>query len=174
VTVFLVAGPPATGKSTVARLIAESRSRSILVDVDRIRDGMVVNGAVLPGPTWTTELVEQLVAARDSACAIARAYSRIGFDVVLDDFYDPRSRLAEYDAVADLGGIRVVLLPDLDVARERSRTRGPGPADYIADGITEVYALIGARADLVSAGWTVLDTSRETAEQTRDRILALA
>ena len=94
--------------------------------------------------------------------------------MVLDDFYDPRSRLAEYDAIADLGPLRVVLLPHLDVARERSRTRGPGPAEYIADGIHEVYALIGATADRGLAGWTVLDNSRETPEQTRDRILALA
>ena len=49
-TVFLITGPPAVGKSTVSRLVAQARSRSVLVDVDRFRDTMVVAGAVLPSP----------------------------------------------------------------------------------------------------------------------------
>jgi predicted kinase len=174
VTVFLVVGPPAVGKSTAARLLAASFARSVLVDVDQIRMGMVVKGAVLPtGPDWSSALVEQLSAARESACGIARAYARRGFDVVIDDFYDPHSGLAEYDAIGDLGTRRAVLLPDPEVARTRSRDRGPEAAAFIAAGIDEVYALMPPTPDLVSAGWTVLDTSGDTPEETRDRLLSL-
>ena len=168
---YLIAGPPAVGKSTVARLLAESPERSVLIDVDRIRDGMVVNGAVLPSEQgWSAELVEQLAAARTAACAIAIAYAAIGFDVVIDDFYDPQSRLAEYEG---LDACRILLMPDRDIAVSRSSERSPEAAAFIAAGITEVYALMPSKADLGAAGWHVLDTSGETAAQTRDRILAI-
>ena len=101
-TVYLVAGPPGVGKSTVARLMAGLLARSVLVDVDRIRDTMVVNGRVLPGIEWTAPLVQQLAAARESACAIAHAYDGIGFDVVIDDLFDPHSRLAELSRPSNL------------------------------------------------------------------------
>lgn len=170
-TVYLVAGPPAVGKSTVSLLLAESSARSVLIDVDRIRDGMVVNGAVLPSEQgWSAELVEQLQAARTAACAIATAYAAIGFDVVIDDFYDPQSRLAEYDG---LDASRVLLLPDRGIAVSRSHDRSPDAAEFIAAGIAEVYARMPSMADLSAAGWHVLDSSGETAAQTRDRILAV-
>jgi predicted kinase len=171
-TVYLVAGPPAVGKSTVTRLLAGSRSRCVLIDVDRIRDQMVVTGRVLPGPDWSPELVGQLAAARESACGIARAYDRIGFDVVMDDFYDPFSHLAEYDVLTDLRVQRILLLPSADVARERNRARGAG-GDFIDGGIDHVYRTMPAAEELAAAGWTIVDTSDLTAEQARDRVHGL-
>jgi predicted kinase len=174
VTVFVVVGPPAVGKSTVTRLLADALERSVLVEVDHLRDGMVVNGAVLPtGGEWSAALVEQLEAARASACAIAHAYAAIGFDVVIDDFYDPESRLVEYEALDDLGARRVLLRPNAAVARERSRDRGAEAAAFIAVGIEAVYAAMPPVAELEATGWLVLDTSEDRPEQTRDRILAL-
>lgn len=173
-TVYLVVGPPAVGKSTVTRLLSASPSRSVLIDVDHIRDGMVVNGAVLPSEAeWSADLVEQLSAARASACAIANAYVSIGFDVVIDDFYDPQSRLAEYDALASLDPRRVLLLPDREVAISRSNDRSPEAAEFIAAGIAEVYGLMPTATELSADGWLVMDTSRETAQQTCDRILGV-
>jgi predicted kinase len=169
-TVYLVVGPPAVGKSTVARLLAQSRRRSVLVDVDRIRDGMVVSGMVLPGPDWSPELVAQVAAARESACGVARAYDRIGFDAVIDDFYDAFTGLAEYDALADLDVRRFLLLPRADVARARNRARGQG-GDYIDEGIDDVYRTMPAVDVLTAAGWTVVDTSELSAEQARDLLL---
>lgn len=173
-TVFLVVGPPAVGKSTVTRLLADLLERSVLVEVDHLRHGMVVNGAVLPTEAgWSAALVEQLVAARASASAIAHAYSAIGFDVVIDDFYDPESRLGEYEALRDLDVRRVLLRPDEVVARARSQNRGADAAAFIAVGIDAVYADMPAVVELEATGWRVLDTSHERPEQTRDRILAL-
>lgn len=172
-TVFLITGPPAVGKSTVSRLVAQARPRCVLVDVDRIRDTMVVSGMVIPGAEWTPDLIEQLVAARRSAAAIAREYDAIGFDAVIDDFLDPYSLLTEYACLADLAPVRIALLPDPDVARARNRQRGQG-GDYIDEGITFVYERLPAADSLQAAGWRVLDTSGEGPEQTRQRILALA
>lgn len=171
-TCFLVVGPPAVGKSTVTRLLAEARPQSVLVDVDRIRDTMVVSGAVLPGPEWSDALVRQLSASRQSACAIARAYDAIGFDVVIDDFWDP-GHLADYALIDDLRPRRIVLLPPREVALARNAGRGRG-GDFIEEGIAEVYAYLPPADAMAAAGWTVLDNDGEPAAATRDRILALA
>jgi hypothetical protein len=168
-----VAGAPAAGKSTVSRLVAESRPRCVLVDVDHIRHSMVVSGAVLPSAEWPGQLVEQLVAAREAASGIARAYTRIGFDVVIDDFLDPFTLLSEYDSLADLAPTRVALVPTADVARERNLGRGTG-VDFIDEGIDHFYGLLPDACDLDARGWTVLDTSTEGPEATRDRVLALS
>ena len=173
-TVFLVVGPPAVGKSTVTRLLADAMTPSIRVDVDYIRDGMVVNGAVLPTQEWSPALIAQLGAARAAACGIARAYSGIGFHVVIDDFYDPHSRLEEYSAIDDLKPRRVILVPERAVAKDRSRARGLDAAAFIAAGIDEVYTLLPSAKALAADGWAVLDTSDLTAEQTRDAILGSA
>lgn len=169
-TVFLVVGPPAVGKSTVTRLLAQSRPHAVLVEVDRIRDQMVVSGMVLPGPDWSAELVAQLAAARESACGIAEAYDRIGFDVVIDDFYDASSGLTEYEGLTGPDVRRFVLLPRVEVARERNRGRSSGGA-FIDAGIDDVYRSLPSEADLTAAGWLVVDTSELTADQARDRLL---
>jgi hypothetical protein len=173
VTVYLVAGPPAVGKSTVTRLMAEARPRSLLVDVDRIRDTMVVNGGVLPDAEWSPSLVSQLGAARRSACALAHAYDAIGFDVVIDDFFDPHSQLAEYSALDGLEVHRWLLLPAAEEARARNRQRGEG-AEYIDQGIALTYDRIPTARELTAAGWRVVDTTELTPELTRDLLLGLA
>lgn len=168
--VYLVAGPPGVGKSTVTRLIAGSLAQSVLLDVDRIRDTMVVNGGVLPGPEWPEALVAQLAAARQSACAIAHAYDAIGFDVVIDDFFDPHSRLVEYSGLDVPDVRRWLLLPTPEEARVRNRSRG-GEAGYIDLGIALTYELMPSRTELEQAGWHVLDTTELTPEQTCDRVM---
>ena len=91
---------------------------------------------------------------------------------MIDDFYDPFSRLTEYDALTDLRMNRILLLPTAEVARARNRARGEG-GDFIDGGIDHVYGTMPARGELADAGWTVMDTSDLTAEQTRDRALGL-
>ena len=172
-TVFLIVGPPAVGKSTVSRLVAQARPRCVLVDVDRFRDTMVVTGMVLPSPDWPPELVRQLSAARRSAAGVARAYAAIGFDVVIDDFLDPHSLLVEYDDLADLDPVRVVLLPESRVAHERNQERGSG-GSYIDEGIAYVYERMPTDDALLERGWRVLDTTNEGPEDTCVRILTLA
>lgn len=114
--------------------------------------------------------MQQLAAARESACAIAHAYDGIGFEVVIDDFFDPHSRLAEYAALDGLDVRRCLLLPTPDAARERSRLRGDD-AGYIDAGITHSYSQLPAAHDLVLAGWDVIDTTGLTPEQTCARAM---
>jgi chloramphenicol 3-O-phosphotransferase len=175
--IFLLAGGPAVGKSTTADALAARFARGVHIPVDALRD-MVVSGQVLPGADWSPQLVEQLVVARRCAVHVATAWRDAGFAVVIDDFWDPNSGLAEY---ADLFGqpqVRKILLyPSRDAARARNRQRSGsgGVVDYIDDGIRLVYEHLDAAVDdLAAQGWWVLDTSEMGVEDVVQEILMQA
>jgi len=173
--IFLVAGPPAVGKSTTAHALAAQFQKSIHVRVDNIRE-MVVSGLALPGGDWGLDLIEQLALARASVAQMAIAYSNAGFVVAIDDFWDPNSRLSEYDALSQHPDVhKVLLFPSQRAAQERNRKRsGPGDASaYIAGGIRLVYDNLQAELpNLERQGWMVVDTTDKSVEATVDTILA--
>lgn len=173
--IFLVVGSPAVGKSTTAAALARRFAKSIHIPVDVLRD-MVAAGQVLPGPQWGDELIEQLAASRASAVFMALTYRRAGFAVVIDDFWDPNSGLAEYAELFSQPQMhRVLLYPQQSAARARNRQRAGsgGAAEYIDDGIGLVYAhLDTVVASLQADGWLVLDTTELGVEDVVARILA--
>jgi predicted kinase len=175
--IFLLTGGPAVGKSTTAAALAARFSKSIHIPVDAVRD-MVVSGQALPGAEWSQELVEQLIVARECVTFMALAYHKAGFAVVIDDFWDPNSGLAEYTALASHPQTnRILLYPSRDAARARNRVRsGPGgAADYIDDGIRLVYEHLDTVVDdLTAQGWWVLDTTEQGVEDVVQEILARA
>ena len=174
--IFLVVGAPAVGKSTTSRALAARFERSIHIPVDDLRD-MVVSGRVLPSPTWSQPLVEQIGLARRTAIASAIRYADAGFAVVIDDFWDPPG-LVEYDEVpADRSFHRVLLRPDREEALRRNFGRhGDDPMRaYLDDGVHHVYDLLEtpvAQARLDQGDWLVLDTTQLPVDTAVDRILA--
>lgn len=175
--IYLITGAPASGKSTVSRALAARFPRSIAICVDDLRS-MVVGGVVHPGAEWRRELVEQLQLARRSVAEMAKLYQRAGFAVVIDDFWDPHSRMSEYRELFDTAEIRrVVLYPQQQKAHAQNlRRAGPGEVQqYLDAGIREVYAdLNKTAAELAQSGWIILDTTDDTAEDTAARLQALA
>lgn len=171
--IFFLSGAPAVGKSTTARALAARFPKSIHISVDDIRT-MVVSGLVLPGE-WVPSLVEQLRLARQSASWMAKIYRAAGFTVVIDDFWDPSSRLEEYSELFQEPDVHKILLyPSQQAAEARSLKRaGPGESDeYIASGIRVVYEHLGTEiANLARQGWQVLDTSGQTIEETVEGLL---
>jgi len=175
--IYLITGAPASGKSTVSRALAARFPRSIAICVDDLRS-MVVGGVVHPGPEWPRELVEQLQLARRSVTEMAQRYQRAGFAVVIDDFWDPHSRMSEYRELFDAAEMwRVVLYPQQQKAHAQNLLRtGPGGfQEYLDGGIREVYADLNRTAgELAQSGWILLDTTDDTAEDTAARLWALA
>ena len=55
----LVTGMPATGKSTVCRLVAEGLSRSTVIEADVVRES-IVGGFVQPDLAYRDAFVEQI------------------------------------------------------------------------------------------------------------------
>ena len=172
--IYLLVGPPAVGKSSASKALASKFSRSMHIPVDDIRD-MVVSGLVLPGLDWSRELVQQVGLARESVIHMACTYQKVGFAVVIDDFFDP-NQLSEYQAFADQPEIhKVLLLPEQETAHARNLKRsGDDPArEYIDIGIRSVYAQVHASMEsLRAAGWILIDTTHLSIEETVFEILS--
>lgn len=172
--IFLIVGAPAVGKSTTAHALAGRFPKSIHIPVDDVRD-MVVSGLAYPGETWGADLIEQLKLARESVTQVVRTYSKAGFTVVIDDFWDPFSHLHEYGPMFEGPSVHKVLLyPEQQAAEERNRKRsGPnGETDYIEGGIRMVYEnLKGEVENLRREGWLVVDTTGLSVEATVEHIV---
>lgn len=172
--IFLIAGPPAVGKSTTSRAVAARFPQSIHIPVDDLRE-MVVSGKLLPAAEWSDALAQQVRLARAAAVHMAQAYQQAGFAVVIDDFIDPNHR-ADYAALSCLPHIhRIVLYPEQAEAHRRNFQRaGDSPArGYIDQGIEIVYQQMREQMPrLAQDGWRVLDTTRLSVEETAAAILA--
>ena len=172
--IFLIVGPPATGKSTTSRALCAQFPRSVHIPVDDLRM-MVSSGLVLPQPQWSDELALQVSLARGAAVDMATRYRAAEFTVVIDDFVDPH-HLVEYRKFGQAPRVRKVLLhPAEDEARRRNFVRAGDTPDrnYIDAGIRHVYGLISAAmSELQQSGWLILDTTTMTVDQTVAAILA--
>lgn len=169
--IFLLVGAPAVGKSTTSHALAKHFQKSIHIPVDDLRE-MVVSGLVLPGPEWGQELTEQIALARENATRMAISYSKAGFVVVIDDFWDTLSQLREYDSLAyESNFYRVLLFPNQQTAEARNMKRDGSP--YIADGIRIVYEQLEKDfPNRQRQGWVVVDTTEKNIEDAVARILA--
>ena len=164
--VYLISGPMAAGKSTVARLLAARFERGVHVEGDLFRRS-IVGGRVEIEPDAAPEAIEQLRLRYEIAAAAADRYFAAGFTVALEDVA-AGPLLAEYAALVASRPLHVVvLIPSVAVlaAREQARPEA-GYARWSIDGLHEEFALRTPRLGL----W--LDTSKQTPGQTVEAILA--
>jgi adenylate kinase family enzyme len=120
--VLLVTGPPGSGKSTVADLVADRFTRACHVESDWFWT-TIVKGAVAP---WLTEADEQNRAVLRACAAAAAELARGGYTVILDGIFGPWYLDLVRDALGTTTEVHyIVLRPRLDVALERATTRHP-------------------------------------------------
>jgi GrpB-like predicted nucleotidyltransferase (UPF0157 family)/gluconate kinase len=164
--VYLITGPMAAGKSTVARLLAERFERGVYLDGDFFRRS-IVTGRVEMAPAPSSEAVEQLRLRYRLAAAAADAYCQAGFTVALEDVV-AGPLLGEYRTLIRSRPCHiVVLMPSLDALAEREAGREQkGYGRWTVDEFYEGFATTTPRVGL----W--LDTSDQTAEETVEEILA--
>ncbi|WP_434095362.1 AAA family ATPase [Streptomyces flaveolus] len=165
--VVLVTGVMASGKSTVAQLLAERLSRSVHLRGDGFRR-MIVSGRGEFTPQPTAEATAQLRLRYQASAAVADLYAQAGWtvvvqDVVLGEHLDPY-----LEAVASRPLYLVVLAPTPEAvaAREADRPKKGYGAPWTVDLLDEVLRRETPRRGL----W--LDTSHQTPDQTVDQILA--
>lgn len=166
--IILVMGPPASGKSTIARRLAQHFPKSLHLPVDHLRE-MMVNGVQLPGAGWNDEITQQFQWARTTAIYMAQLYASHGFTVVIDDVAVPALFPDHYAALdGSLDTHRVLLLPTAAALTRRLQSRGNPFDQYLISEVPWFYSFL---EPMPKAGWLVLDSSDWTVEQTVEAVL---
>jgi adenylylsulfate kinase-like enzyme len=166
--VVLITGVSASGKSTVAKALAERLPRSVHVPGDSFRR-MIVNGRTDMTPKPDHEAIEQLHLRYRLAATVADAYFEAGFTVVVQDVVlgAELGRLAATIRSRPL--LVVVLAPRAEVVAARDRSRAK--SGYHRWTVDELDA--GLRRQTPRVGlW--LDSSEQTPSQTVEEILERA
>jgi GrpB-like predicted nucleotidyltransferase (UPF0157 family) len=164
--IYLITGPIAAGKSTVARLLAATFERGVHLEGDVFRRS-IVSGRVEMTPDPSPVALEQLRLRYRIAAAAADAYYEAGFSVALEDVV-AGPLLGEYRTMIRNRPCHViVLLPSVDAlaARDAGRERR-GYGAWTVEQLYEGFARTTPRVGL----W--LDTTQLTPEETVDEIRA--
>jgi chloramphenicol 3-O-phosphotransferase len=164
--IYLITGPMAAGKTTVARRLAARFERGVHLEGDSFRRS-IVTGRQEMTPEPTPEALEQLRLRHRLGAAAADTYFRAGFAVALEDVIAGPA-LADYRSWIHGRPCHViVLLPSMEAIAAREAERAD--KGYGAWTVEELYQ--GFVGDTPRIG-TWLDTSELTPDETVDAILA--
>jgi hypothetical protein len=127
-SILILTGPPASGKNSVAPLIARQRERCAIIDVDQVRWMLVQPHAA---PWEGEEGKRQCRFGVENACLLAARFAEDDCDVIVLDFlWDYtvgiyQQRLAQYSPKI------VQLMPSLTETLRRNHMRGWLPAHEV-------------------------------------------
>ncbi|NIH84779.1 AAA family ATPase [Amycolatopsis granulosa] len=150
---ILLNGPPACGKSTLARRYVDDHPLALNLDVDRVRS--LIGG-------WRDEPHAAGRLARGIALAAARAHLTSGHDVVIPQFLGRTTFIEQLERlVAEVGATfhEVVLLDSKENTVRRFADRARAAADplhveaqeMIGRGFDDVPAMYDRLLDVISA-----------------------
>lgn len=172
-SIILVTGIQAVGKSTIAQALAERLDPSVHVRGDTFRR-MVVNGREEMGAAEpSSEAVRQLELRYRLAAGVADGYAAAGFTVVLQDIILGH-HLSEMVATIATRPLAVVVLaprPEVVAQRDSDRQAARGKVAYRAgeESIADLDSYLRTHTPRIGL-W--LDTSEQTVDETVEEILA--
>lgn len=163
--IYLITGVMASGKSTVAEMLAARLPRAVHLRGDAFRR-MIVSGRVEMGADALPEAMAQLYLRYRISALAAGEYLRAGFDVVLQDNYYGRALTDMLNMLDGLPVRVVVLCPDAETVKRREAARGKaGYADFAVESLREMFM----RETPKIGFW--IDSSNQTPEETLRAIL---
>jgi predicted kinase len=150
----LLNGPPASGKSTLAARLIETRPLALNLDIDVVR-GLL--GA------WIDRPADAGLAARALAISMARTHLTSGHDVFVPQFLGRVDFIVELERLADECGVRFVeiaLIVDRSTALQAfsERSRAPSTPSHVdAAELVERFGSPDAVADMYDALGALLE-----------------
>lgn len=156
----------ASGKSTVARLLAQRFNRGVHVEGDVFRRN-VVAGRHEMTPDPSAEALDQLRLRYRLAATVGDIYFDEGFTVALEDVIAGSLLLECVELIRSRPLHVVVLLPSLDTVVEREASREQ--TGYTRWSVEELYRGFASETPRIGL-W--VDNSRQTPEQTVDQIVS--
>jgi chloramphenicol 3-O-phosphotransferase len=166
--VYLISGPMAAGKSTVARLLAQRHARGVHVEGDVFRRSIVA-GREEMSPDPSPAALRQLTLRYRLGAAAADAYFAAGYTVAVEDVIAGDFLQACEAMIASRPCHVIVLFPSLESLAEREATREE--KGYREWRVEEQYELFASGTPRIGR-W--LDTTDLTPAETVDSILARA
>jgi predicted kinase len=167
---IVVTGIMASGKSTIARLLAQRFVRGVHVEADVLQHMIVSGGrwASEPGEP-DAETAQQLQLRLKNMCLLGQSFVEAGFTVALDDIILGERWQQLQEALHSVPFTLVVLAPQVDVViqqRDRQRSKVPQGETWVR----YLDQVLRNTTTMASRGiW--LDTSQQTPEETVDQIL---
>ena len=170
--IFFITGAPATGKSTLSKVLLSRFPFGIHLPVDELRE-MVVSGIAHP-VGWTDETTRQFRLAEQSACDIAVRYQDAGFAVAVDHCQGPPTLDA---LIAERLEGRVVhkiaLVSSLETNLRRNRERTNKTFDHsVLIGAIEKLSPLYRSEPIADQGWVVFSNEDDDVEAAVDRLLS--
>lgn len=163
--IYLITGVMASGKSTVAQLLASRMEKGVHLRGDVFRK-MIVSGREEMRENPPEEAMRQLRLRYRLAADAARTYWAHGFTVVLQDNYYGAELPRMLDLLHGCPVRTVVLCPDVETVKRREASRGKlGYAGFTVEALYEGFLRETPRIGF----W--LDNSSQTPEETADAIL---
>lgn len=163
--VFVITGVMASGKSTIAQLLAERLEKGVHLRGDTFRK-MIVTGReeILPNPS--PEAVHQLKLRYQITASVADMYTQAGFSVVVQDVIVGPMLEEFINLIQSTPVFLVVLSPDEQTITKREQAREKtGYGLWSVSGLNQILQEHTPKIGL----W--LDTSELTPEETVEEIL---
>lgn len=163
--IYLITGLMASGKSTVAELLAKEFPKSVHLRGDVFRR-MIVNGREEMSEKASEEAVDQLEMRYDLTVQVAKTYFGKGFTVIIQDNYYGKYLTKMASAFSEYPLHITVLNPSIAIIEERERNRNK--TGYTGFSVAPLYNTFQKETPKLGC-W--IDTSNMTADETVKIIL---